>query len=133
VEEFRPLPPGETVRLSTGDTAAVWTEYLHAEGADVVATYPDGTPAITRHKYGEGTGWYVSTQLDEAGLRRFLCSIPEIPPGWPSGLEVVRRQGWVFVINHTDEPQAVPATGVDLLSGSVVGELPPGGYAVIRT
>jgi beta-galactosidase len=139
VEEFRPLPPGEEVRLSTGDVGSVWTEYLHAEGAAVEATYPHGTPAVTRHRYGEGTAWYVSTRLDEAGLARFLGTVlssVDIEYGAPAGVEVVRRRGdhasWVFVVNHTDRPCPVPANGVDLVTGDVIEELPAGGYAVIR-
>jgi beta-galactosidase len=142
VEEFQPMPPGETVRLSTGDTGTVWREYLHAEGATVEARYPDGSPAITRNGYGGGTGWYVSTRLDEAGLSRFLgtvLSTVDVPAGAAAGVEVVRRRGdgasWLFVINHTDEDREVPASGRDLVTGENVRDtlrVPAGGYAVVR-
>ncbi len=134
VEEFQPLPPGEAVRLSTGDTGTMWRELVRAEGATVEARYPDGTPAITRHR----TAWYVSTRLDGPALRRFLGTVLDAPPGTP-GVEVVRRRGagtsWLFVINHTGAAATVAARGVDVVSGEPVhGTLtvPAGGYAVVR-
>ncbi len=134
VEEFQPLPPGEAVRLSTGDTGTMWRELVRAEGATVEARYPDGTPAITRHR----TAWYVSTRLDGPALRRFLGTVLDAPPGTP-GVEVVRRRGagtsWLFVINHTAAAATVAARGVDVVSGEPVhGTLtvPAGGYAVVR-
>ena len=149
VEEFQPLPPEVTVRLSTGDTGTQWSELVRLEGAAVEAAYAggelDGQPAVTRHRYGEGAGWYVSTRLSEAGLARFLgtvlstVDVAPVVPGAPPGVEVVRRSGdacgWLFAINHTDGAVELPATGHDLVSGARVAgtlRLAPGGYAVIR-
>lgn len=47
VEEFRPLEA--PVTLSNGDTGTVWSELVRLRGAEAVAAYPDGSPAITRH------------------------------------------------------------------------------------
>ncbi|QLQ40093.1 beta-galactosidase [Micromonospora robiginosa] len=147
-EEFFPLRDGETVRLDDGSHADVWTEWLHAEGADVLAAYADGplpgVPALTRHAVGAGAAWYVGTRLDDAatdGLVARLLAEAGVRPAAtaPVGVEVVRRRAadrsWLFVVNHTGEPARLPVTGVELLGGTRCdGELtvPPGEVAVVR-
>ncbi|MEU1846170.1 beta-galactosidase [Micromonospora sediminicola] len=147
-EEFFPLRAGETVRLDDGARADVWTEWLHAEGAEVLAAYADGplpgVPALTRHAVGAGAAWYVGTRLDDAAtdrlVARLLAEAGVRPPvAAPAGVEVVRRRSadrsWLFVLNHTDGSARLPATGVELLSGERCdGELvvPAGEVAVVR-
>ncbi|MET7880514.1 beta-galactosidase [Micromonospora profundi] len=147
-EEFFPLREGEQVRLDDGSTADVWTEWLHADGAEVLASYTDGplpgVPALTRHRVGAGAAWYVGTRLDEPATDRLVARLldeagvrPAVPA--PSGVEVVRRRdgdrSWLFAINHTDTEVRVPVSGTELLTGAVcAGELtvPAGEVAVIR-
>ncbi|MEU8108598.1 beta-galactosidase [Nonomuraea muscovyensis] len=119
VEEFRPLEG--PVTLSNGDTASVWSELVRLRGAEAVATYPDGSPAITRN----GGAWYVSTRLTDDGYARLLG----LPPH-PAGLELVRRGDTVFAVNHGDRPCPVPP-GHDLLTCTTLDTLPPGGFAVL--
>ncbi|MFF5964346.1 beta-galactosidase trimerization domain-containing protein [Streptomyces collinus] len=38
---------------------------LEAVGADVLAAFPDGAPALTRHRYGHGTAYHLSAPLEE--------------------------------------------------------------------
>jgi beta-galactosidase len=143
-EEFAPLLPGETVALDDGSVADVWTELLEARDAEVVARYSDGplpgTPALTRRAVGDGVAWYLATWLDddataalaerltgEAGVTRL--DAPQ------TGLEVVRRGQYLFVLNRGDTPVAVPAQGTDLLTGERAdGEVlvGAGGAAVVR-
>jgi len=147
-EEFFPLRAGERVRLDDGSGADVWTEWLHAEGAEVLATYADGplpgVPALTRHAVGAGAAWYVGTRLDETGTDRLVARLlaesgarPPVPA--PEGVEVVRRRAadrsWLFVINHGDAEARLAVTGTELLSGGrCAGELvvPAGEVAVVR-
>ncbi|MDG4802034.1 beta-galactosidase [Micromonospora sp. WMMD980] len=147
-EEFFPLRAGETVRLDDGSHADVWTEWLHAEGADVLAAYADGplpgVPALTRNVVGAGAAWYVGARLDDAATDALVARLlaeagvrPAVPA--PAGVEVVRRRSaersWLFVVNHTGEPARLPVTGVELLTGARCdGELtvPPGEVAVVR-
>ncbi|MFD2768189.1 beta-galactosidase [Micromonospora eburnea] len=147
-EEFFPLRAGERVRLDDGSGADVWTEWLHAEGAEVLAAYADGplpgVPALTRHAVGAGAAWYVGTRLDEAGTDRLVARLlaesgarPPVPA--PEGVEVVRRRGndrsWLFVINHGDAEARLAVTGTELLNGGgCAGELvvPAGEVAVVR-
>jgi beta-galactosidase len=127
----------------------VWSERLRAEGAEVVVSYRDGPlaglPAVTRHPHGAGVAWYVSTRLDDHTHDALLtivlaeAGVDPVVPGLAAGVEAVRRRGdgrsWLFVLNHTDAPAAVPATGTELLSGRAVRgeiEVGPGGVAVVR-
>jgi beta-galactosidase len=148
VTEFHPLPPGSTVRLSHGGQASDWCEHVELAGAEAVRWYANGglagRPAVTRHAYRNGVGWYVSTELPDGAyaslLDGVLADAGVVTGDLPPGVEVVRRSagevGWLFVLNHTDAPVRVPARGVELVSGARVdGELgmAPGGYAVVRS
>ncbi|MEU8574632.1 beta-galactosidase [Streptomyces asoensis] len=154
VEEFSPLLAGEDVRVTgpggqvlTGD---VWTEFVVPRGAETVWTYADGLtaghPAVTRHRLGEGTAWYVSTRLGPEGLDALLGRAAEdagIPPraDLPYDVEVVRRSGgtgsYLFAINHTAADAKVPleTSGTELLTGErAAGRLavPAGAVRVVR-
>ncbi|MCF0091732.1 beta-galactosidase [Micromonospora sp. MH99] len=147
-EEFFPLREGERVRLDDGSTADVWTEWLHAEDAEVLASYTDGplpgVPALTRRPVGAGAAWYVGTRLDEPATDRLVARLLDeagVRPvaQAPTGVEVVRRRdgerSWLFAINHTDTEVRVAASGTELLTGTrCAGELtvPAGEVAVVR-
>ncbi|MGC4821437.1 beta-galactosidase [Micromonospora sp. DT63] len=147
-EEFFPLREGERVRLDDGSTADVWTEWLHAEDAEVLASYTDGplpgVPALTRRPVGAGAAWYVGTRLDEPATDRLVARLLDeagVRPvaQAPTGVEVVRRRdgerSWLFAINHTDTEVRVAASGAELLTGTrCAGELtvPAGEVAVVR-
>ncbi|WP_309052638.1 beta-galactosidase [Streptomyces sp.] len=154
VEEFAPLLEGDTVRVTgpdgTGLAADVWTEFVVPRGAETVWTYADGPaagyPAVTRHRLGEGTAWYVSTRLDTGGLDAVLARAAEdarVParPGLPRDVEVVRRTGesgsYLFAINHTGTDAKVPldTPGTELLTGETAAgriEVPAGAVRVVR-
>ncbi|GGM07824.1 beta-galactosidase [Micromonospora yangpuensis] len=149
VEEFHPLADDDEAGLSDGGTARIWTETVRLTGARPVATYTGGPlagqPAVTRHRFGAGTAWYLSTRPDDATYQRLVtrvaghAGVGPVCPGAPAGVEAVRRRGpgasWLFLLNHTDRTQRVPADGVDLLTGAtVVGgvDLPAGAVAVLR-
>ncbi|MFF5497773.1 beta-galactosidase [Streptomyces aquilus] len=148
VEEYRPLRRDDRIALSDGSHGTVWSESLRAEGADTLAAYAEGmlagSPALTRHRFGTGQGWYLSTRLDDAGYAALVARLldetgvaPEVP-GLPAQVEaVVRRapdgRSWRVLINHRPEPVPLPEPAHDLLTGSTLSELPPGGCAVLRT
>ncbi|MGY3848934.1 beta-galactosidase [Streptomyces hydrogenans] len=154
VDEWSPLLDHQRVGLTGPDGAAltgdVWTEFVRPRGAETVWTYADGPaaggPAVTRHRLGRGTAWYVSTRLDAASLDAIVAAAAEdsgIPSrtGLARDVEVVRRAGanghYVFVLNHTDEEAKVPldATGTELLDGGRVNgtlTVPAGGVRVVR-
>ncbi|GGU28270.1 beta-galactosidase [Lentzea flava] len=144
VEEFTPLRAGERVRLDGGTTGGVWAEVVTARGAAAVWSYVDGpaagSPAVTRHPFGRGSAWYVSTCLGEDGLDAVLlaaCAEAGISSrDLPRDVEVVERGRHLFAINHSRGTELVPATGTELLTGeSVAGHLtlPPGAGRVVFT
>ncbi|MFD6338943.1 beta-galactosidase [Streptomyces sp. NPDC060131] len=154
VEEFSPLGEGERVRLTEAGgaelTGDVWSESVVPRGAETVWTYADGLtagrPAITRHRLGRGTAWYVSTRLDARALDTVLDAAAEdagLAPrtGLPRDVEVVRRTGeggdYLFAVNHTgtDAKVPLPAHGTELLTGErTAGRLglPAGAVRVVK-
>lgn len=148
VEEFHPLADDERVPLTSGGYGRIWSETVHLAGAEQVTAYIggvlDGRPAVTRHRVGAARAWYVSTRPDDDTYRRLLVEaarLAGVTPTCPAppGVEAVRRrdgdQSWLFLLNHTDRPQRVPAAGHELLTGEPVDEhvtVGPGGVAVLR-
>lgn len=153
VEEFLPLRQDTTCAVAwTIDdpvefAATAWAEDLLLEGAEVVASFVDGPgaakPAITRHRHGSGTGWYVSTRPDAAGLATLMSAVYRDAgvrqTGAPEGFEVVTRQGdaadYVLAVNHRDDAVRIAATGTELLTGVAVEgefEVAAGAVAVVR-
>jgi beta-galactosidase len=74
-------------------------------------------PAATRHTFGAGTAWYLSTLLSDDALSTLLSSIAGeadgVPLGSP-GVSVTRRragdgESWLFAFNHGEAPALVPA------------------------
>lgn len=158
VHEFLPLRAGTQTRVAwphgilgeAGEVSAdTWQEDLALEGAEVAARHLDGPapggPAITRHAFGEGVAWYISTRLDVDALSPVLRAVYKDAgvqqPGIPDDVEVVVRHGrdadYLVAINHSDEDTKVRvADGVELLGGERVTEqldLPAGRVAVVRT
>ncbi|WP_245790298.1 beta-galactosidase [Streptomyces monashensis] len=147
VEEHRPLRRGERIVLSDGSEARSWSESLRTDSAETLARYTHGMltdrPALTRHRFGSGQGWYLSTRLDEAAytalVRRLAAeaSLEPESPGLPQHVEAVTRhavdgRAWQFLLNHRRDTVPLPDPGHDLLTGTCVTELPPGGCAVLR-
>jgi beta-galactosidase len=148
VEEFFPLRKGESVTLDDGSRADVWTEMLHLEGAEAIASYTDGpvpaVAAVTRNRFRDGTAWYVATRLDPAATGRLVdrlldetgveCPVAPVP-----GLEVVTRADdestFVFLLNHTTSDLEVALEGRELLTGEDVTDtlpVPAGAVRVVR-
>ncbi|MGW3402774.1 beta-galactosidase [Streptomyces zhihengii] len=154
VEEWSPLGEGEGVRITgpggTALTGDVWSEFVVPRGAETVWTYADGPagghPAVTRHRIGDGTAWYVSTRLGAPALDTVLDAAFEdaglAPRGeLPRDVEVVRREGasgaYLFAVNHTGHDAKVPldAPGTELLTGERAGghlAVPAGGVRVVH-
>ncbi|MFI1338302.1 beta-galactosidase [Streptomyces sp. NPDC020845] len=147
VEEHRPLRADERIALSDGSLGTVWSESLHTKGAETLAAYTHGmlagSPALTRHRFGTGQGWYLSTRLDDADygvlIRRLLDEAGAGPeaPGLPGGVEAVTRHApdgrrWQVLINHGADAVPLPEPVHDLLTDTTAHELPPGGCAVLR-
>jgi beta-galactosidase len=147
-EEFRPLQRDESVLLDDGSVVQEWTEDTVLDGAETVLSYATGDSAgraaVTRHRYGGGTAWYVSAQLPAEAIRRVISRIVEeidirASAETPAGLEAVRRVGsdaeYLFLINHTAIDIPVSASGHELIEGSDIAEtlvVPAGAVRVVR-
>jgi beta-galactosidase len=144
VEEFAPLPDGDTLALGgsmaePGSTGRRWSEAVVAAGAttllDFAAGPLAGAPAATESRYGRGAAYYLATLPDPVTLRAVIdaalatAQVPHLA-GLPEGVEVVERGGHRFVVNHRDHPVDVdlapPGPGSapgparrDLLSGAM--------------
>lgn len=147
VEEHRPLGRAERVVLSDGSSGTVWSELLATDGAQTVAAYTHGMladmPALTRHTFGAGRGWYLSTRLDDGAYRALFArlldeaGVGQDVRGLPPGIEAVVRRAsdgrrWHVLLNHGADKATLPQPAEDLLTGRRVSELPPGGCAVLR-
>ena len=149
-DELFPLLPGESVPLSDGGSAVLWSERVRLEGAEAVASYADGplsgVPAVTRNSYGTGVTWYLATQPDPdtlAGLLDRICGESGVASARPApeGVEVALRRGaeadYLFLINHggRDAEVSVSPGAVELLTGKPAAgsvTVPAGEAAVVR-
>ena len=142
-EEIDNHPEGEAVNemwLTDGlklpqpsYTCDHYFDQIHAEGADVLATYGKnwyaGRPCVTRNAFGEGQAYYIATCADEAFLTDFYAALAaqrDIRPlaTTTDDVEVLARQGpdrtLLFIINHSDGERTADLgdkSGSDLLTG----------------
>ena len=106
-------------------------EAVHAETAEVIATFDDGPnaarPAVTRQRHGDGAAWYVATMPDAAGVDAIVGrlvadrGVRPVIDDLPAGVEVARRGALVTVINHSDETVTVSLNGSDAETGAALG------------
>ncbi|TMR14664.1 beta-galactosidase [Nonomuraea turkmeniaca] len=144
-EEWQPVAGEVRCRWAGGGefTAHTWTELMTAEGAETVAEFSGGGPAVLRHRAGDGVAWYVATMPEPAALGEITAraladagvrgALPDLPPG----VEAVRRGEVLFLLNHGPEPASVPIPDAaeDLLTGAAAEglvTLAPRAVAVLR-
>ena len=159
IDEFWPLPAGERIGVEVTDPGIhsgstdgrVWSEWIELEGAEPVAAFSTGElagrPAATRHRYGNGTAWYLGTRPDPATMRALLDAAaagagvaPDLP-GLPPMVESVTRvhpdgRRYRFVLNHGPDPAEIslPEPARDLLGDAEPAaqlSLGPRGVAVL--
>ncbi len=150
VEEWAPLGARFTNRLrfrrdraarsAAGELSCrEWTELVHAEQAEVLATFTDdllaGRPALTCNQVGQGRAFYLASGLDAAGWDALAARLAaelglEPPLQAPRDVEVSERvdaegRRHVFILNHRHEPVTVSLAalrGTDLLTGRRVAK-----------
>ncbi len=146
-EEFFPLAADETVTLTDGASASLWTEVVRPTGAATVSRFADGPtaghPAVTTHDYGDGRATYVATQLDEAAyaevmggaLRDAGVSVSTLGPDVECVVRSSETDRFLFVINHSGNEVRVAGSGIELTTGAIIDGLlpvPAGGVRVLR-
>ncbi|WP_026370571.1 beta-galactosidase [Kallotenue papyrolyticum] len=153
IEEFIALPPQQHIGIITDDgnsyNAMLWSEVLELEGAIALAQYTTGFyagyPAVTQNRFGQGIAYYLSTQLEAAGMSwlvQHVCDYAGVQPVYstPPGVEAIVRQDgqrtWLYLLNHraTSIDVALNAPADDLLSGqrlATICHLEPYGVAIL--
>lgn len=145
-EAFFPLLPGQTVELTDGTGATIWTEVIRPTTAEVQTRFADGPvagePAVTRNTLGAGTAWYVGTALEASAFgalaRRALVEAGVAYRELPESLEVVMRSSdaarYLFAINHGDADVTLAEAGTELLTQTETEHLvvPAGAVRVLR-
>jgi beta-galactosidase len=153
VEEYSAYAEGQVniIRAAGGETftCALWSDVIRAAGCESLAAYEGdyyaGLPAITRHKFGKGTGFYLGTELEPAGidwLLGLICAEAGARPvvqNIPVGVESLRRskdgKSWLFLLNHSGADVTIPVAGKNLLTGEMIKDavaLEANGVAVIE-
>ena len=151
MEEIDALFEGQTnqIVMRDGSTYACGhlADLLHAETADVLATYGSdfyaGMPVVTRNKFGEGSAFYIASDPEAAFLDRFYAGLLThygIAPlfATPPNVEIAIRkkgdQAILFILNHNPQPVTVELNAPsyrDLLSGQMSSQrLTLAGYDV---
>lgn len=134
-EEIDSLYPEERNALitSSGERYEVkdYCEVLHAETAEVIATYESDyyqhLPAVTVSHYGKGHAVYIGARTEDDFLKRLYGKIANRlgfrTAHLPDNVEMHVREdesyAYTFILNFNDTPAAVPEmpSGTDLLSG----------------
>lgn len=147
-EEIDALHPQErnTVAFADGNALGLSGEYearelcglIHAEGADVLATYGRdfyaGRPAVTVNRFGRGRAYYVASRNEDAFLDAFLGRVmaeagvgaaldTELPDGISVSVRTDGRRKFAFVMNFSPAERTVELGGgsfTNLLTGTAV-------------
>ena len=124
VEEWAPLLEGETLTLSNGYQATVWSELATCLSATPLAHYPTdhpvsgGSVALSRNTFGEGIAWYVGSELTDDSMESFFSAVLSqlgLPGAGSTQVEVVTRGTTQIIINHSAQPVTVGE--VDVAAG----------------
>ena len=104
-------------------------------------------PAITKNQFGEGTTYYIGTNMNDEGIAKVLdlaVEVADVIPviGEETKLEVTCRRTenavYYFVFNFTDSVHPLPAcfgNSTDILTGSELSantQLKPYDALIIR-
>ena len=136
VDEWWPIPDGDSTSVVLGDTAVtatVWSEWLETHpdlhhAAHYASGELDSRPALTRRSHGSGSAWYLSTCPEPAALRKMFdeilaeAGIYSVDVGERMVEIVTRTNGvtdYVFLLNHGTEPVVLTVApgALNLLSG----------------
>ena len=138
-EEVDGLWPNDRVKIKTTDGAKYEgldiCEIIHAEGAEVLATYAsefyDGTPTMTVNHYGKGKAYYQTFRDTGAFKDRFIGQIVDelgieraVPEKMPKDVSAHKRfdgdTTYLFVENYSDKPVSgirLDSAYTDMLTG----------------
>ena len=140
--------PGNPLGLEGRYEAREVCSVIHAEGAEVLATYAGeyfaGSPAVTVNRFGRGRAYYLAARLGDDFLLDFYrrlardLALPraldaDLPPGVTAQLRTDGASDYVFLMNFNAAPArvALDQPYTDLLhGGGVSGEVELEKYGV---
>ncbi len=114
--------PGNALGLEHVYPAREFCALIHAESAEVLATYQEdfyaGRPAITVNSYGSGWAYYLAFRTDAAALADFYGRLAaqvdlqrtlavDLPAGVSAQARTDGERDFVFVMNFTPHEQTV--------------------------
>jgi beta-galactosidase len=142
--------PGNALGLDGEYVARELCELVHAESAQVLATYAAdfyaGRPALTVNRFGEGKAYYIASRNDDRFLDDLYGALSEaldlqrsldadLPAGVSAQLRTNGEHEFVFLMNFNAAPASVDlgdAVFTDLLTGSqATGEIELDTYGVM--
>ncbi len=125
VEEFTALRKGVHIEGIVNSEVKMWCDVIRPVTAKVLSIYSEGyfknKAAITVNVYGKGRVYYIGCDLEEEALKRLVrhigerCGIESMDT--PEGVEIVRRDGCVIIMNHNDHKIQTGINGTSLISG----------------
>ncbi len=148
-EETQSYYPHESVRveaaanhaagLSGSYKAVDICSVIHAEGAEVLATYGDqyfaGSPAVTVNAYGKGKAYYIAARMEDQALADLYANMiqtlgiqrvidTDLPHGVTAQLREDTDTQYVFLMNFNAHPETVSVGSgyLDMLTGKKVSE-----------
>jgi len=147
-EESQSYFPNESVgiKMTDGNSLELSKEYkavdtcsvIHAEGAEVLATFADqyfaGSPALTVNSYGKGKAYYIAARSEAALLSDLygkLISVMsleraidvDLPAGVTAQVRTDGQTKYIFLMNFNGQQESLDldAIYIDLLTGKTVG------------
>ncbi len=97
-------------------------DLIHAEGAEVLATYGQdfyaGRPALTRNRFGSGAAYYLAARTDAEFLQSFYAALTQtlglrkalesaLPAGVTAQLRTSNDEEFLFLLNFSRQAQPV--------------------------
>ena len=144
---------GNAAGISGTYEARDYFALIHAEGAEVLATYGSdfyaGRPALTLNRYGKGQAYYMASRNEDRFLDDFYGKLAgdlgllraldtDLPKGVTAQLRTDGENKYVFVMNFNPEPATVKLNGAKfegIVSGKPVSgalELPAYGVEILK-
>lgn len=146
------LVPNEKAGLNGDYAVHTFCELIHAETADVLATYKTdfyaGRPALTVNSFGKGRAYYIAARTENRFLEDFYGELisrlgllkaldADFPEGVTAQLRTDGERQFVFLMNFSEEEKTVTINSTvfnDIITGEEVPSefmLQPYGVRVI--
>jgi len=143
---------GNPLELSGEYRAGEFCDLIHAENAEVLATYGQdfyaGRPAVTVNRVGEGRVYFIASRNEDGFLKDFYGAVSsqlgltrvlssELPHGVSAQARTDGTRDFVFLLNFSPDDRTVEIgdSFTDMLAAQPVGpkvDLPPFGSLVLE-